>query len=126
MTLLLLAATGASSQPAPETTGMAVETIPPGQVHGVVGGHVQDSNGSDAGRLWDVLVDDDGRPRAAVIDYGGALGIGRRKVAVAWQVLHVAPEDPTHPIHLSLTRQQLGAIPEFKYGSGPTTLGNGR
>ena len=73
-----------------------------------------------------VLVDDDGRPRAAVIDYGGALGIGRRKVAVAWQVLHVAPEDPTHPIHLSLTRQQLGAIPEFKYGSGPTALGNGR
>jgi hypothetical protein len=56
MTLLLLAAPGALSQPAPEATGMAVQTIPPGQVHGVVGGHVQGSNGLDAGRLWDVLV----------------------------------------------------------------------
>jgi hypothetical protein len=44
------------AQPAPEATGMAVQTIPPGQVHGVVGGHVQGSNGLDAGRLWDVLV----------------------------------------------------------------------
>jgi PRC-barrel domain protein len=125
---LLLAAPDVAAQPAPDAAaaGPATQTIPPGRIHGVFGGHVQDSNGSDAGRLWDVLVDDDGQPRAAVIDYGGALGIGRRKVAVAWQDLHFSPGDPTQSIRLSLTRQQLGAIPEFKYGSGPTTLGDGR
>jgi hypothetical protein len=125
--LLFLSVPGVAAQPASQAgPEQGAQTIPPGHIHGVFGGHVQDSNGLDAGRLWDVLVDDDGQPRAAVIDYGGALGIGRRKVAVAWRDLHFAPGDPTRPIRLSLTRQQLGAIPEFKYGSGPTILGGGR
>ena len=37
-------------------------------------------------------------PRAAVIDYGGVLGMGRRKVAVAWQLLHFVPEDTKTPM----------------------------
>ena len=95
-------------------------------LHGVFGEHVRDLNGDDAGRLWDVLLDDTRTPLAAVIDYGGTMGIGERKVAVAWNAMQFVPSDTETPIHLALTRQQLGALPEFKYGAASAVVGNGQ
>ena len=104
----------------------AVSTSELGGLHGVFGEHVRDLNGDDAGRLWDILVDDAAQPKAAVIDYGGMLGVGKRKVAVAWSTLQFVPSDTETPIHLALTRQQLGALPEFKYGAASAVVGNGQ
>ena len=95
-------------------------------LHGVFGEHVKDLNGDDAGRLWDILVDDAGKPRAAVIDYGGALGVGERKVAVAWDLLQFVAADAKTPIHLALTMQQLGALPDYKYDTEPAVVGTGQ
>jgi len=110
----------------PRKAPVADETLAPGQVLGVVGLHVRDADGTDAGRLWDVLVDRNGEPRAVVIDYGGVLGVGRRKIAIAWNAVSFAPGDAAHPIRLALTRQQMGAVPTFAYGSVPVTIGDGR
>jgi hypothetical protein len=101
----------------------APQTIPPGQLTATVGEHLQGPDGSDAGRLWDVLVDSSGRPRAAVIEYGGFAGMGRRKVAVAWTALRFNPADQQHPIALLLNKTQMGRIPDFKTATGPITLG---
>jgi hypothetical protein len=101
------------------------ETVSPGQVFGIVGRHVMGSDGADAGRLWDVLVDRSGEPRAVVIDYGGVLGVGRRKIAIAWKAIRFAPDDAAYPIRLMLTRKQMGAVPSFVYGSVPATFGDG-
>jgi hypothetical protein len=119
LALAPFAATFAAAQPAVPTSELS-------GLHGVFGEHVSDLNGDDAGRLWDILIDHDGKPRAAVIDYGGALGVGRRKVAVAWHVLRLVPNDAKTPIRLALTRQQLGALPEFKYGTATTVVGSGQ
>ncbi len=102
-----------------------VDMLPPGRVLGIVGQHVRASEGADAGRLWDVLVDRNGEPRAVVIDYGGVLGVGRRKIAIAWQAVRFAPDDPVHPIRLMLSRRQMGAVPRFSYGSVPVKVGDG-
>src|SRR5690242_2818364 len=107
---------------APRKAPVADETLAPGQVLGIVGLHVRDADGTDAGRLWDVLVDRNGEPRAVVIDYGGVLGVGRRKIAIAWNAVSFAPGDAAHPIRLALTRQQMGAVPTFVYGSVPVTI----
>ena len=40
------------------------------------------ANGEDLGMITDLIVDRAGRPRAVVIDFGGFLGAGSRKVAV--------------------------------------------
>jgi hypothetical protein len=95
-------------------------------LHGVFGEHVRDLNGDDAGRLWDVLLDDARKPVAVVIDYGGTMGIGERKVAVAWNALQFVPSDTDAPVHLALTKQQLGLLPDFKYGTATTVVGNGQ
>jgi hypothetical protein len=76
------------------------------------------------GRLVDVIVDTDGRPRAAIIDFGGFLGVGSRKIAVDWSVLKFVPGEPKgNVITVALTRDQVKAAPEFKEGSPLVALG---
>ena len=101
----------------------ALATAPQGTLTPVVGRHIRDPDGNDVGRVWDVLVDADGNPRAAVIDYGGVLGIGKRKVAVAWPALKFGMTNSTDDVTLALTKEQMGAIPDFQYSGGDATVG---
>jgi hypothetical protein len=39
------------------------------------------------GRIMDIIVSRDGQIHAAIIDFGGLLGIGTRKIAIGWRVL---------------------------------------
>src|SRR5262252_3846502 len=72
----------------------------------------------------DVVVDREGRPRAAIIDFGGFLGVGSRKIAVDWGVLKFAHDkDKGDVITVELTRDQVKAAPEFKEGSSLVVLG---
>ncbi len=90
----------------------------------ILGKNVNSSTGEDMGRLVDVIVDTDGRPRAAIIDFGGFLGVGSRKVAVDWSVLKFVPGDPKgNVITVALTRDQVKGAPEFKEGSPLVALG---
>ena len=86
-----------------------VQHVPIEQALAILGHTVADPEGKDIGRLVDVLVGDQGQPQAAVIDFGGFLGVGSRKIAVEWSALHFAPDDPKHPITLDLTQDQIKA-----------------
>jgi hypothetical protein len=61
-----------------------------------------------------VLVDEQGQPQAAVIDFGGFMGVGNRKIAFEWGALHFVPADPKRAISLTLTPDQIKAAPEYK------------
>jgi hypothetical protein len=106
--VLLLAAA-----PPPEQARSVVQRVPIAQAVAVLGRPVSDADGKTIGRLIDVLVDADGKPAAAVIDFGGFLGVGSRKIAVQWSALHFAPADQKHPIVLELTPDQIKAAPEY-------------
>ena len=71
------------------------------------------SDGCCVGRVVNVVVDQSGQVRAAIIDFGGFLGVGNRKIAVDWNALHFAL-DKKDPIILDLTRDQVKAAPEYK------------
>jgi hypothetical protein len=103
-------------------------TLPPSlgahDAEPILGKNVHSSTGEDMGRLVDVIVDTDGRPRAAIIDFGGFLGVGSRKIAVDWSVLTFVPNDPKgNVITVALTKDQVKAAPEFKEGSPVVPLG---
>jgi hypothetical protein len=105
---------------------MSVATIDPRDVETILGKSVRSSAGEDMGRLVDVVVDRDGRPRAAIIDFGGFLGVGSRKIAVDWGVLRFAHDNAKGDlITVELTRDQVKAAPEFKEGSAMAVLGPG-
>jgi hypothetical protein len=90
---------------------------------GVLGAAVQSNAGEDMGRIVQVLVDQGGQARAAVIDFGGFLGVGSRKVVVDWTALHFAPDVEQQNILLDLTRDQVKAAPEYKSGKPVVVLG---
>jgi len=98
--------------PAPPAS--AVQRVPTEQALAILGRMVAEADGKDIGRLVDVLVGQDGEPQAAVIDFGGFMGVGSRKIAVQWSTLHFAPGDSAHPITLDLTPDQIKAAPEYK------------
>jgi PRC-barrel domain len=89
----------------------------------VLGARVHSPTGEDMGHVVQVLVDQGGLARAAVIDFGGFLGVGSRKVVVAWGALHFAPEDQSQQIRLDLTQDQVKAAPEYRTGKPVVVLG---
>jgi PRC-barrel domain len=90
----------------------------------VLGAAVHSSTGEDMGHIVQVLVDQAGAVRAAVIDFGGFLGVGSRKVVVDWGALHFAPENQPPNITLDLTRDQVKAAPEYRTGKPVVVLGS--
>jgi hypothetical protein len=99
---------------APEPPASDVQQVPPEEAMAILGHTIEDPDGKDIGRLVDVLVGPEGQPQAAVIDFGGFLGVGSRKIAVRWSALHFAPGDAKHAITLELTPDQIKGAPEFK------------
>ena len=90
----------------------------------IIGKNVRSAAGDDMGRIIDVVVTGNGQPRAVVIDFGGFLGMGSRKVAVDWRVLQFAYDGKSARVTLSLTRNQVRLSPEFKPGEPIVVLGS--
>src|SRR5579864_6599893 len=70
----------------------AVPILESHDLQGILGKEVLSAAGENMGRIVDVVVDRAGRVRAAVIDFGGFLGVGSRRVAVAWNALRFPPD----------------------------------
>jgi len=101
----------------------AVTVLPNHEVEGILGREVRSSADENMGRIVDVLVDRSGLVRAAIIDFGGFLGVGSRKIAVDWSALHFpAPAKPEPPIKLELNRDQVNAAPAYEEGKPVTVL----
>jgi len=94
------------------------------EVEGVLGRDVRSAADEDMGRIVDVLVDRAGQVRAAIIEFGGFLGVGSRRIAVDWGALHFPqPGKPGERIALDLTRDQVKAAPEYREGKPVVILG---
>ena len=94
-----------------------------GEIQSILGKRVLSPSGKDMGQIVNVVVDHKGRPRAVVIDFGGFLGVGSRKIAVAWNALHFAPEGKTDRVTLDLKPDQLKAAPEYQEGKPVVVIG---
>jgi len=112
--------------------GTAKETAPPPSVsvigardaHGVLGRDVRSAADENMGRIVDVIVDRTGHVRAAVIDFGGFLGVGSRKIVVDWNALHFQRiSNKKDAVGLELTKEQVTAAPEYKEDAPLIVLG---
>jgi hypothetical protein len=114
LALLLAAPPAAQAQPP------ASLTFAPGHVDSILGRPVLDGAGKEIGPVVDVLVDRRGHPRVAIVDVGGFLGIGTRRVAVGWETLRFIRDDAGAPhITEDLSMDEVAAAPEYKPGDGP-------
>ena len=53
-------------------------------------------------------------------------GLDNARSPSRWDLLQFVAADTKTPIHLALTMQQLGALPEFKYGTESAVVGTGQ
>ena len=94
------------------------------QAEGILGKEVRSSADENMGRIVDIIVDRSGQVRAAVIDFGGFLGVGSRKIAVDWGVLNFsAPKEKRDVVTIELTRDQVKTAPEYKDKRAVIVLG---
>jgi PRC-barrel domain len=127
--IAIAAAPSAGQAPAgsgPEARQYYGSTQPPGgkpsilrQVaHGdlfrLLGKEVRSTSDEAMGRVVDVLVDEAGRPRAAIIDFGGFLGVGTRKIAIDWAALRFDAAGQKNAIAVDLARDQIKSAPQYK------------
>jgi hypothetical protein len=116
-----MAAPAAPKEAAPPPS---VTIIGARDAHGVLGRDVRSSSDENMGRIVDVIVDRSGSVRAAVIDFGGFLGVGSRKIVVDWNALHFGQiASKSDSITLELTKDQVTAAPEYKEDTPIVVLG---
>jgi hypothetical protein len=121
-----------ASAPPPKGTASPTPPAPPPSVtiigardaHGVLGRDVRSTTDEDMGHIVDVIVDRAGMVRAAVIDFGGFLGVGSRRIVVDWNALHFGRiANKSDSITLELTKEQVTAAPEYKEDTPIVVLG---
>jgi hypothetical protein len=110
--------------PKPPAPPPSVTIIGAADAHGVLGRDVRSPTDEDMGHIVDVIVDRTGTVRAAVIDFGGFLGVGSRRIVVDWNALRFGGvADKSDSIMLELTKDQVKAAPEYKEDKPIVVLG---
>jgi PRC-barrel domain len=124
------APTTAPTSEAPRESPSAGSPMPPSAeildastVETVLGREVRSVADENMGRIVDVIVELSGQVRAAVIDFGGFLGVGSRKIAVDWNILRFGSGEKPARVVVELTQAQLKAAPEYKEGKPVVVLG---
>jgi hypothetical protein len=103
----------------PANDGTPAIVVDDNKVENLLGRDVKSASGEKLGQITDVIVGRTGDVRAAVIDFGGFLGVGSRKVAVAWSALKFSPDG----IVVDMTRDELRVTPEYRQGEPIVVVG---
>jgi hypothetical protein len=114
-----------AAAPAPqneEKTSVPATVVDGEQLESVLGIEALSSAGDDMGRIVDIIVDRSGQIRAAIIDFGGFLGVGSRKIAVDWRSLHFNPKK-AGSVFVNLTKDQLRVAPVYKAAEPVVMIG---
>ena len=105
-----------------EKTSVPATVVDGEQLESVLGIEALSSAGDDMGRITDIIVDRGGQVRAAIIDFGGFLGVGSRKIAVDWRSLHFNPKKAASVV-VNLTKDQLRVAPVYKAAEPVVMIG---
>jgi hypothetical protein len=113
------AATGTTVTPAPAPSRSTQRTattpsagVPLASVSALVGTNVVGATGQDAGEVENLLIDKAGNVRAAVVEWGGFLGIGQRRAMVPIEQIELGAGGQDRA-RLNMTREELEALPRY-------------
>lgn len=108
---------------APTPPVLPAEQVAPTELTGLLGHAVVDAGGAELGRIVDLLVDGQGLVRAVVVDVGGFMGVGNRKVAVAWSALRFAARKTGPVVSIMISPDRIKAWAEYIAGRPVAILG---
>lgn len=94
--------------------------VAPGDIRSedLVGTTVYGSDDKNVGEIGDVVMSQDGKVDAIIIDVGGFLGVGEKEVAVGMDNLaFMSDKDGNHYLYTNLTKEQLDAAAAYDKSS---------
>ena len=80
------------------------------EAENLIGKKAYGADGQEVGEVTNLLIGSDGQARAAVIEFGGFLGIGSNEVAVDWSKLQVAEDR----VIVSMTEDEIKSAPKYE------------
>jgi len=128
---LLAAALLALAQSAVAQSAVVGKSLTPAERHDwershriskIIGSDVRNRNGDKIGDIKDLVVDNSGVIKLAIVSTGGFLGVGDRMHAVPWEVLTLGPKDDRV---LDIDKSHLASTPGFTSKTWPN-LGDER
>ena len=98
-----------------ERDGYAAATPDQMTTEDLTGARVYGANDEDIGEVNELLLDDSGKIKEAVLDIGGFLGLGEHQIAVTMDELKVMRSDDGGDIrvYVNATKEELEAQPEY-------------
>jgi sporulation protein YlmC with PRC-barrel domain len=82
-----------------------------------MGKEIYGPDDASIGEVADLVLQEDGETRAALIDVGGFLGVGEKRVAIPFENIEVsqpADEGGEPKLTVAMTREELEALPAFE------------
>ena len=118
-----LVATGAYAQTTPAPVAPMEQPAQPQVIHAeghlasnIIGQTVYSSAGDDAeniGKVSDIVLTPEGNAEAVVIGVGGFLGLGKKDVAIEYDLMQWTERDGNRWLVVETTREALEALPTF-------------
>jgi hypothetical protein len=99
------------------------EQVAPVELTGMLGQDVLGPEGAHLGNIVDALADSQGHLRAVVIDVGGFMGVGNRKVAIAWTALSFTASGKGPVISVVIPADRIKSWAEYIPGRPVAILG---
>ncbi len=90
------------------------QALDPSTLVPLMGKRLVGPSGEELGRVVDVVADLQARPVAAVVDVGGFMGLGSRRVAVAWHVLQLRADGDVVRLMIDVAPDVVIAAPDFR------------
>jgi hypothetical protein len=89
----------------------------------LIGTRVKDAQGKGAGKIEDLMIDESGRVRFAVLSFGGLLGIGDKHFALPWNAMTFERDKNGYvdAVVLDVTKERLEKAPSFARDRWPDT-----
>ena len=120
---VLAPAAPAQTPPAPPPAVVPAEQLASAELTGLLGHPVLSAQAAELGVIVDLLVDSEGRVRAVVVDVGGFMGVGSRKVAVAWSALRFAQGKSGPVISIEIPPDRIKSWADYIAGRPVAILG---
>jgi len=80
----------------------------------LIGQEVFGPDDQSIGEIADLVLQEDGETRAAIIDVGGFLGVGEKQVAIPFDQIEVSAEGEETRVMVALSQEELEQLPEFQ------------
>lgn len=90
--------------------------VPLTRVQSLVGTNVVGADGKDAGEVQNLLIDSKGQVRAAIVQWGGFLGLGESSAAVPIDRIQLGASG-NERARLNMTKEELERLPRYEKGN---------